>query len=128
MNRRVLAAALIVPALALSACTTDAPAESGQAGLTTNAVSGTVKTYASADLDRTFAAAQKAVKEMQFTTVKEAKDSLKGIVDCKTADDKAVGIVLSRLSDAITEVSVNAGTFNTDIAKAMATRIQLLAK
>jgi len=128
MNRRFLAAALVIPALALSACTTDAPKEAGQAGLTTNAVSGTVKTYASAGLDRTYAAAQKAVKEMQFTTVKESKDVLKGIVDCKTADDKAVGIVLTKVSDSITEVNVNAGTLNTDIAKAMAFKIQDLAK
>ena len=128
MNRSFLAAALVCSTLALSACTTDAPRESGQAGLTTNAVSGTVKTYAEAGLDRTFAAAQKAVKEMQFTTVKESKDVLKGIVDCKTADDKAVGIVLSKVSDSITEVNVNAGTLNTDIAKAMANKIQDLAR
>ena len=128
MNRRLLAVSLFAPLLGLAACSTDAPKESGQAGLTTNAVSGTVKTYAEAGLDDTYAAAQKAVKEMQFTPVKEAKDALKGIVNCKTADDKAVGIVLNKVSDSITEVSVNAGTLNTDVAKAMAARIQALAK
>lgn len=128
MNRIALSAALLASALALTACSTDPPAEAGQASLQVNSVSGTITTYVGANLDKSFAAAKKAVETMQFKTLSDAKDTLTGNVKARTADNKDIGIELKRTSDTITELKVNAGTLNTDLARAVAVKIQELAK
>jgi hypothetical protein len=115
---------VLFTALGLGACTSTLPAGDGMPEMKTNRVTGDVNTLVNSGLDYTFDQTVAAVRDdMQFTLEHSAKDALVGVVKARTAQNKLVVVTLSRKSDAITGVNVNAGTFDPSIARAVADRI-----
>ncbi len=91
-------------------------------------MSGTVSTLLATNLDGSYAAALRAIKELQFVVVKEAKDTLRGVIEARTADDRHVTIELEKRSDTITSLDVNAGGMRTELAETVARKIQSIVK
>jgi hypothetical protein len=126
--RAVASCAAACLVIALGACSTKPPEQAGGTPLTVNAMSGTVSTLLATNLDGSYAAALRAIKELQFVVVKEAKDTLRGVIEARTADDRNVSIELERRSDTITSLDVNAGGMRTELAETVARKIQSIVK
>jgi hypothetical protein len=74
-------------------------------------VDGELKASQPESLDKTFAAAQGAVKDLEFSVTKTEKDAVSAHLTAKTAQDKTVDISLKRISDNTTEIRIRVGTF-----------------
>ena len=74
-------------------------------------VRGELKGTESASLEKTWAAAQAAVKELEFHSVNLRKDAVEAELEARTAKDTHVKIQLRRVSDASTEVRIRVGMF-----------------
>lgn len=74
-------------------------------------VQGELQSTESASLDRTWAATQGAIKELQFTVTTQQKDALLGRLIARTAKDKKIEINLKKTGDHLTEVRIRVGTF-----------------
>lgn len=74
-------------------------------------VSGVLKSTESASLDRTWTAAQGALKELEFPIISRQKDALEAELVARTSSDKKITIKLKKLSDTATEVRIRVGTF-----------------
>lgn len=117
---------LFVATLALAAgpgCTSQAPSSDSTAKIKTNNVTGTVSTLAQRSLDETYNASRAALDDLQFKVDKAEKDALMGVFKAKTADGTTVDVNLSKVSDKITELSVNAGPLSTDLAQTIMNKI-----
>jgi hypothetical protein len=75
-----------------------------------NRVSGNLTTTVEANLDSSWAAAQGALDEMQFTTESKGKDVMKAVLRARTADRSPVHLVLERRSENVTDVSISVST------------------
>jgi len=66
-------------------------------------------------LDRTWSAANDAVKDMEFRVDKSKtlKDAMSGTLEAMTAQNQPVRIQVLRQSDKLTEIRVRVGTFDT---------------
>lgn len=116
--------AVLCPALTLASCTSSPSSTDGGAEIKTNNVTGTVSTTLNESLDDSFDAAEWAVDDMKYTVTHRAEDAMKGVIKAKTADNTEVIVTLDRNGDELTNLSVSAGTLNTEIARALVTRIQ----
>lgn len=124
VTRSALILALAAAALTVaSACSTTKSAE-GQATIEQNKVTGNTSTLATASLDNAYEGAIRALNGLQFKIEKQAKDSLKGVLTARTADNKTVSVDLTRKSDTITEIEVSAGPIEQSLAKTTLERIQ----
>ena len=74
-------------------------------------VKGELKGTEAASLDRTWAAAQAALKDLQYSVVSQRKDAQQAELDARTAKDTKVTVQLKGLSDTTTEVRIRVGTF-----------------
>ena len=74
-------------------------------------VNGESKETEAASLDKTWAAAQATMKEMEFPVITQQKDAFSGELTARNAADKKITISLKRLSDHATEVRVRVATF-----------------
>jgi hypothetical protein len=101
---RVLALA-VVAAAGVSGCSTSHTTAFGSEA-TFNKVTGNMNTTVEANLDRSYAAAQGAVEDMQFTTESKAKDVTKAVVVARTADKTRVQITMEPRSENVTDVTV----------------------
>ncbi|CAN5701003.1 hypothetical protein BH11PLA1_BH11PLA1_08480 [soil metagenome] len=127
-TRIVLLSALVTLA-GLSACSTNPPATAGGASIKSNNVTGTVSTQVEVGVDAAYMAARAAVDEMRFYLLDSPHDALSGHVNARTADDDKITVDLSRVSDRITTIDVNAGgPTKTAIADNLMRRIQTIAR
>lgn len=107
---RCLLAAVLLPVLALtSGCLVVA---AGAAGAGTVAyIRGELEALLPANLDRTTAAANRALQELEFVKVNESKDALVAEIVARTALDKKITIMLTKTSDTTTRVRIRVGVF-----------------
>ena len=85
------------------------------AGIGTYAyVKGELKSTFEAGIERTYAAARKAVDQLGFTVKQEGKDALEGRIVAHQADGTEVKINLTRKGENLTEVGVRVGTFGNE--------------
>jgi len=103
-------AALLLGTLALSTgCV--AVVAAGAAGAGVAWVRGALQTTLEAPLDRAFAAANAAVREMQLAKVSDRKSSVDAQVVARTALDKKIEITLKRAGDRSTQLDIRVGVF-----------------
>ena len=74
-------------------------------------VNGVLKATEPASLDRVWSASIDAMKDLQYSVTKQAKDALTGNLTARTASDKKIEIELKKVSDNSTEISIRVGTF-----------------
>lgn len=72
---------------------------------------GELKSMEDAPLERTYQAAQKAVKNLEFIVTSEQKDAFSAKLVARSATDKRIEVNLKELSDKLTEVRIRVGTF-----------------
>ena len=72
---------------------------------------GELESMEDAPLERTYQAAQKAVKDLGFIVTSEQKDAFSAKLVARSATDKRVEVNLKELTDKLTEVSIRVGTF-----------------
>lgn len=91
-------------------CVAVAVGAGAAAGVGTYAyLSGELKSTQSAALDRTWAATQAAMKDLEFAITSQRKDALEAELIARTASDKKVTIRLKKVSEAATEVRIRVG-------------------
>ena len=105
----VLAAALLsVTSLVTAGCL--AVAAAGAAGAAAVAwVRGELQTTLPASLDKTYAATQEAVRELQFAKVSERKDALLGVIVARNAADKKIEVQLENAAGNVTKIGIRVG-------------------
>lgn len=105
----VFAAALLsVAGLSVSGCL--AVAAAGAAGAAAVAwVRGELQTTLPASLDKSYAATQEAVRELQFVKVSERKDALLGVIVARNAADKKIEIQLENAAGNVTKIGIRVG-------------------
>ncbi|HVS52684.1 MAG TPA: DUF3568 family protein [Opitutaceae bacterium] len=109
-------ALLVLAALpfAISGCFVVA---AGAAGAGTVAyIRGELDATLPTDLDATDAAANRALQRLQFMKISEAKDALSVSIAARTAQDKKIGITLSKTADNLTRVRIRVGLFGDETA------------
>jgi hypothetical protein len=84
------------------------------AGATVAYVRGDLDATLSANLDKSARAVNKAIEQLQFAKVSEAKDALQVIVIARNAADKKIELHLDKLADDATKLKIRVGTFGDD--------------
>jgi uncharacterized protein YceK len=74
-------------------------------------VNGEMQTTLEASMDRSWNAAQAAMKDLQFTIKERQKDAVQARLTASTAAGKSVVIKLKRVSDNVTDLRIRVGTF-----------------
>lgn len=100
------AAVLVVGVM--SACETTGGTASAPAY---NSISGTLKAVDRRPLDTVYAATQKALEALEFRAVTKVKDGLKATLTARTAKNEKVSVTLARVTDTITDVEIQVGSF-----------------
>jgi hypothetical protein len=112
MNRPLvcLAAAFLASAALLPACKSTQPTAGGGTA-TFHQITGDLTFTVEAPLDRTWAAAQAAVEDLQFRTTGKSKDAIQGILNAKAANDDSIKITVEKRTESTTDVTVGVGPF-----------------
>jgi hypothetical protein len=108
---RRLAVALVLGSVLSLTFTGCIAVAAGAAGAGVAWVRGALEVTVDASLDRTYAAAQSAVRSLEFAPISEKKSGVDASVLARTALDKRVEIVLKRTGDKSTHVSIRVGVF-----------------
>src|SRR5262245_32024344 len=72
---------------------------------------GVLKATEPAPLDRVWSASVDAMKDLEYSITKQAKDALTGNLTARNASDKKIEIQMKKLSENSTEISIRVGTF-----------------
>ena len=102
----------IAPLAATSGCL--AVAAGAGAGATVAYVRGDLDSTLSASLEKSARAVNRAVEQLQFAKVSEAKDALQVIVVARTAADRKIELHLEKLADDATKLKIRVGAFGDD--------------
>jgi hypothetical protein len=78
-------------------------------GSSYNYASGNLTTMLSADVQKSYDASLKAVDELQLPRSENVKDALGAKIVAKTSADKKVTITLARVSDTLTNLTIEVG-------------------
>lgn len=108
---RRIAVALVLGSTVLLTFSGCIAVAAGAAGAGVAWVRGALEVTVDANLDRTYAAAQAAVRSLEFAPISEKKSGVDASVLARTALDKRVEIVLKRTGDKSTHVSIRVGVF-----------------
>ena len=121
--RIILTAVLLASTATLSGCWAVA---AGAAGVGTYAYTqGELNTTFESSLDRTWAATQAAVNDLQFEIGEQSKDALQAQMRVNQADGTPVRIRLNRQTDSLTEVRVRVGIFGDEgVSRAVLDKIR----
>ncbi len=74
-------------------------------------VSGELKASDEVSVDRAYAAALRAMDDLQFRVTKKQKDALAAEIVARRADDTPITIRIKRQSEAVTEVRIRVGVW-----------------
>ena len=74
-------------------------------------VKGDLETTLDAGMDSSYAAALKALDQLQIVPTQKLKDALTAEVIARTSDDTKITIKLTRVEDKITKMSIRVGVF-----------------
>jgi hypothetical protein len=83
----------------------------GAAGTGVAWFNGRMESTLSADIGDSYGAAQAAIRDMEFASVSQKKSSIDAELVARTALDKRVEIVLKKVDDRVTNVSIRIGVF-----------------
>jgi hypothetical protein len=104
----------------LAGCLLVAAGAGAGAGVATYAyLDGELKAPVEAPLDATYAAAQKAVRELEYRVKSETKDANDAQIVAEKATDTEVEIRLERWGDKATRVSIRVGVFGDEAESLM---------
>jgi len=81
----------------------------GVDGSSYNYASGNLTTMLSANVEKSYDASLKALEQLQLVPTEKAKDALGGKIVAKTSADKKVTITLARVSDTLTNLTIEVG-------------------
>lgn len=109
--RRILAAGALGVAVMTSLSGCVAVVAAGAAGAGVAWVRGALETNLEANFDRCYRAGQEAIRELEFAAVSERKSGVDAVLVARTALDKRIEIVLKRVGDKSTQVSIRVGVF-----------------
>ena len=117
MVTRQIALVLCVLGLAVGASGCLAVAVGAGAGGTVAYLAGDLETEEPYDIDTVYAAAQKAVNDLDLHIIggETTKDALSAKITARDAADKKVVVKLKSTTSGHTEVSIRIGTFGDDI-------------
>lgn len=74
-------------------------------------VKGDLETTLDAGMDRSYAAALKALDQLQIVPTQKLKDSLSAEIIARRSDDTKITVALTRVDDKITKMSIRVGVF-----------------
>ena len=83
----------------------------GAAGTGVAWFNGRMESTLSAGIGDAYGAAQAAIRDMEFASVSQKKSSIDAELVARTALDKRVEIVLKKVDDRVTKVSIRIGVF-----------------
>jgi hypothetical protein len=106
MHRLAVALLALLAPLAMPGCSSSPPPATG----TFHAVTRELEATLDAPLERAFAAAEQAVRDMKFEVVSARSDVLQGVVRSRMADGTGVDVDLKKITDRTTLVRIKVGT------------------
>lgn len=109
--RAVCAALLLGTTVALATTGCVAVAAAGAAGAGVAWIRGALEVNLEDDLDDVYAATRKAIRGLEFAPVNERKSGVDAAVLARTALDTRVEVILKRVGDKTTHVSIRVGVF-----------------
>lgn len=77
-------------------------------------IKGELKSIEEASFDRTWDAAQKATKDLEFTMTSKQKEAISAKLIVRGADNKKITINIQKISDELTEVRIRVGFFGNE--------------
>lgn len=83
----------------------------GAAGTGVAWYNGRMESTLDAGMNDAYSAAQAAIRDMEFASVNQKKSSIDAELVARTALDKRVEIVLKKVDDRVTKVSIRIGVF-----------------
>src|SRR4051812_19018364 len=108
---KTFAAGLFAVVLALqSGCVLVAAGAAAGAG-TVAYVRGELDATVSKSYENAVQASGRAIDQLQFAKISEQKDALSAKFTARTAQDKKVTIIVSKVSDTLTRVQIRVGVF-----------------
>ena len=109
---RVVCAALLLGAtVAFTTTGCVAVAAAGAAGASVAWIRGALEVNLEDSLDDVYGATRKAIRGLEFAPVNERKSGVDATVVARTALDKRVEVILKRVGDKTTHVSIRVGVF-----------------
>jgi hypothetical protein len=122
--RAVVAAVMLALLPVMSGCVAVAAASAAGAGVAW--IRGALETTLERDLDRSYRAAQNALRQLEFAVVSERKSGVDAALVARTALDKKVEVVLKQVSTNTTHVSIRVGVFgDEELSLAILDRIKV---
>lgn len=109
--RRVGLAVLLGATVMMTTAGCVAVVAAGAAGAGVAWVRGALETNLEASLDQTYRATQKAVRDLEFAPISERKSGVDASIVVRTALDKRIEVVLKKVGDRNTHVSIRVGVF-----------------
>ncbi len=92
----------------------------GGSGPTTVFANGKLEATLEKSLDAVYAAAAKAVDQLQLATINKEKESLEANILARNAQDKKITVEITKLADNLTKVVIHVGGFGGDQAQSQA--------
>lgn len=83
----------------------------GAAGTGVAWYNGRMETTLDAGMNNAYSAAQDAIRDLEFATISQKKSAIDAELVARTALDKRVEIVLKKVDDRLTKVSIRVGVF-----------------
>jgi len=74
-------------------------------------IRGDLEATVESPLNVTNRAAGRAISQLEFAKISEKKDALTSNITARTAQDKKVEIILTKVSDTVTKVKIRVGVF-----------------
>ena len=107
----IFTASLLIITLSLNAGCLAAAAGASAGAAAVAWVRGELRTTINAGYDDTVGAANKAVKQLQFSTISESKDALLDNIVARNSADKKIEIKIEKIGGSLTSLSIRVGTF-----------------
>lgn len=98
----------------------------GAAGAGTVAyIRGELEANVDGRFDAVASAANEAIGDLKFAKINDSKDALTAIVVARTADDKRIEIKVTKVTDAVSKVTIRVGIFGDEtISRTILDRIK----
>lgn len=77
-------------------------------------IKGELKSIEEATFDRTWDAAQKAIRDLEFAVTNKQKEAISANLIVRGADNKKIAINIQKISDELTEVRIRVGVFGNE--------------
>jgi hypothetical protein len=75
---------------------------------------GDLESVEAKDIEAVYAAAKKAVQQLEFRLISDAKDALSAVIVLRDAQNKKITINLRSTTESSTKISIRVGTFGSE--------------